>query len=239
MSVTTPTTSTCTLAPVMLSIEGTPSNQGSTITCYAHALAAQVHMALKTRKQCQANQVPVPRVDEIRERLLAKYPPELQCVSWTLHNILDAMPVLYPPLLYRMVDETQAYKILLLEKRPVLVWIGLRHWEAQYLERRCGMYQGPNVVVTRLEFDCFSRYCSEAYKAKGFAHVVLLTGYDPATGMCTFLNSRGPDWGDNGHFRIENMAVLTSRPEACILFVDVYAAEAPKTLDSKIHQGRP
>ncbi|KAK4210697.1 hypothetical protein QBC37DRAFT_403178 [Rhypophila decipiens] len=246
MSLTTTTTSTCTLAPVLLSIESTPSNQKSTPTCYAHALAAQVHMALKTRKQRQADQVPVPSVAEIRERLLAEYPPQFQWVKnqgrsesdcWKFDDILNDMPYLYPPLLSRTVEETRACKILLKEKRPVLVKID--RGEAKFIERYIRMHPGPRVVATQaLLFDRDTKYCSEADMKVGW-HAVLLTGYDPATGMCTFLNSYGSNWGDNGHFRIENMAVLTGRPEARIQLVDIYAAEEPKILYSKIHLGGP
>ncbi|KAM7186232.1 hypothetical protein V8F33_011930 [Rhypophila sp. PSN 637] len=62
--------------PVLITIEGTPSNQLQTGTCYAHALAPAIYMALKTRSFDNLNPQtgPLPTIDEIRDRIIRLFP---------------------------------------------------------------------------------------------------------------------------------------------------------------------
>ena len=60
----------------------------------------------------------------------------------------------------------------------------------------------------------------DRYEKGGGGHAVVLI--DANISALEFLNSWGPQWGNNGRFRIENADVLTAFDDSPMTFYDVY-----------------
>ncbi|OAA35269.1 hypothetical protein ISF_09987 [Cordyceps fumosorosea ARSEF 2679] len=99
-----------------------PTNQFDSGTCYAHAIAAVVHMALS---RIYALQGGLPSVLEIRERILVDFPESKD--GWPVKEVLDKLTTKrwYRPIVqYSEKGEDGARQALLL-RRPVLATFSL------------------------------------------------------------------------------------------------------------------
>ncbi|KAL5045930.1 hypothetical protein BDW71DRAFT_214856 [Aspergillus fruticulosus] len=189
-----------------------PSNQGDDGSCYAHAIAAVLHMALR---RIRGREHGYPKMEDIRNGILTKFPskPHGQNTKMVLTEAISW----YPPLQFDEVDEKGARQAVL-RRRPVLATFRLsesgwtafcKHFEATVPTRK--------TVLTRAHMA--------AYRSLPDAggHAVLLTRCDPHS--LTFLNSWGRKWGDNGSFTIEDPSVLELDDPAGLAkmrFYDVY-----------------
>jgi hypothetical protein len=91
-----------------------PSNQGDSMTCYAHAIAAILHMALL---RIVGREGGYPSIEEIRERIEARFPPGPG--GRVAEEVLRVATAWYRPLRFRKVDEEGARQAVL-HRRPVL-----------------------------------------------------------------------------------------------------------------------
>ncbi|KAL4982144.1 hypothetical protein BDW68DRAFT_192404 [Aspergillus falconensis] len=189
-----------------------PSNQGDDGSCYAHAIAAVLHMALR---RIRGREHGYPKMEDIRNGILTKFPskPHGQNTKMVLTEAISW----YPPLQFDEVDEKGARQAVL-RRRPVLATFRLSEsgWTAfcKHFEATVPTHK---TVLTRAHMA--------AYRSLPDAggHAVLLTRCDPHS--LTFLNSWGRKWGDNGSFTIEDPSVLELDDPAGLAkmrFYDVY-----------------
>ncbi|KAJ2974072.1 hypothetical protein NQ176_g6247 [Zarea fungicola] len=176
-----------------------PSDQEGLATCYAHAVAAVAHMALH---RIHGREGGYPSVEEIRNEILAKFPPNSED-GYSCLTILESMRELYRPLQYREVDEDGARQALL-RRRPVLATFDLSKsgWDefGKFFEPTSPM---RSRVLSQKRME---RHWSEP---TGIGHAVVL--YSCAPESLTFLNSWGENWGYYGTFSIQNHNVLSSK----------------------------
>ncbi|OIW32948.1 hypothetical protein CONLIGDRAFT_676771 [Coniochaeta ligniaria NRRL 30616] len=171
-----------------------PSDQGESATCYAHATAAVLHMALI---RIEGRIGGCPSIKAIRERILRNFPPAADGQS--VQAVLEEAMTWYRPLRFRKVDENGARQAVL-RRRPVLTTFHLSdsRWEA--FSKHFEEAATRNSVLTRAMMTPYHSV------ADGGGHAVILTSCDPQS--LTFLNSWGHGWGNNGSFRIEDSTVL-------------------------------
>lgn len=194
-----------------------PSNQGQSAVCYAHAIAAALHMAL-VRIVGRAGGYPT--IPEIRTRILQAFPP-LAGGGRAPEEVLRAATVWYRPLRFRKVDEEGARQAVL-HRRPVLTTFRLSdpRWDrfSQHFQH------GATTAKTVLKREHMAPYRGWP---DGGGHAVVLVKCGP--GSLTFLNSWGRQWGDNGTFSVEDHTVLQlDRPSgpSPVNFYDVYWLES-------------
>jgi hypothetical protein len=103
-----------------------PSDQGDSGTCYAHATAAVIHMALA---RIVVREEGYPTIKEIRTRILERFPPISEKGQPTAQVLAEAT-LWYRPLRFRKVDEEGARQVVL-RRRPVLTTFQLSDsgWE--------------------------------------------------------------------------------------------------------------
>ncbi|CBF84611.1 predicted protein [Aspergillus nidulans FGSC A4] len=193
-----------------------PSDQGSSATCYAHAIAAVIHMALLRIERKE----PCPTIKEIRDRILHEFPPGDH--GRVAEEVLN-QAVQWYRLRYRAVDEMRARQAVL-QRRPVLTTFRLseKGWAkfSQYFSQpqtRRSMLTEANMRPYRQGPD-------------GGGHAVVLYACDPRS--LSFLNSWGSDWGTNGGFRVQSPAVLEIDEPDCLSpvhFYDVFWYESDLT----------
>ncbi|KAH6949174.1 hypothetical protein DER45DRAFT_606627 [Fusarium avenaceum] len=198
-----------------LEVRRKPSDQGTKGTCYAHATASVVHMALL---RIVSRDGDVPSLGEIRARILSRFPETKN--GYDTSKVLKAACGWYRPLQYREIDEDKARQAVL-HRRPVLATFGLSKlgWD-----EFCGHFdqvsQSRGVVLTQ------SQMAPYYFQERDGGHAVVLVGCSPNS--LTFLNSWGSSWGDNGSFSIENHRVL-GRDNEPMRFYDVYWLESKLT----------
>jgi hypothetical protein len=191
-----------------------PSDQEQSSTCYAHATAAVLHMALL---RIIGREGGCPSIAKIRRRILKAFPPGPH--GRNLNKVLKQAVGWYRPLRFRLVDEDSARQAIL-HRRPVLATFRLSKpgWKAfgDYFETdtsRCSILTEAHMAPHR------------SFPDDG-GHAVVLTRCDPRS--LTFLNSWGKEWGNNGSFSIESPTVL-EREHALrcdrMCFYDVYWIE--------------
>ncbi|KAH8687362.1 hypothetical protein BGZ60DRAFT_501544 [Tricladium varicosporioides] len=181
-----------------------PSNQGQTSTCYAHATAAVLHMALL---RIYAREGGCPAIAEIRSKILKHFPPKPNGES--VDKVLRMAMGWYPPLRFRTVDQDGARQAVL-HRRPVLAtfWMADSGWTAfsthfKNTVTRDFILTKAHMASHRLPSDLDN----------GGGHAVVMTRCDPRS--LTFLNS----------FSIEKPAVLelgNAGEWARMRFFDVY-----------------
>ncbi|KAL6399368.1 hypothetical protein AUP68_17914 [Ilyonectria robusta] len=199
-----------------------PSDQGKSATCYAHATAAIVHMALL---RIVGREDDYPSIEEVRKRIEGKFPPKPGVRD--VEEVLKAATTWYRPLRFRRVDEDGARQAVL-RRRPVLTTFHLSEsgWGVFYehFEERLDPPEEPLPPLRRAQV---AAYRSEP---SGGGHAVVLTSCNPDS--LTFLNSWGNKWGTKGSFSVEDHTVLdldgTSR-EHHVNFYDVYWLESELT----------
>lgn len=197
-----------------------PSDQGREPTCYAHAAAAVIRMALL---RIEGREGGYPSIEEIRERILSTFQPKqggacvLKVLKWATVN--------YRPLKFKEVDEDGARQAVL-HRRPVLATyrLSLKGWEVFYNSFRTN--QSQDFVLT---YDLMKPH---RVGPDGGGHAVILTKCNASS--LTFLNSWGKTWGAAGSFSVENPATLTleqagSRQEMKMSFYDIYWLEKDLT----------
>lgn len=207
-----------------LGIYKTPSNQGSSATCYAHAVATVVHMALDRIVGYRGGH---PSIREIRARIKEKFPPKAG--GQPTETVLREACRWYPPLQYQKVDETGARQAVL-RRRPVLSIFNLSDsgWK-----EFCNRFEPP--ASTASEILTMSVMQPHINKPRAGGHAVLLTKVDPHS--LTFLNSWGRDWGRNGSFGIESPEVLEANgltENLPMQFFDVFWLESELLDDEKL-----
>ena len=172
-----------------------PSNQGNSSTCYAHAIAAVLHMALL---RIIGREGGYPSIEEIRTRILENFPSEGNKGRVT-KDVLREVITWYPPLYFGVVDEYGARQAVL-HRRPVLTTFHLSEsgWNTFI----------PYFETAATRSSVLMRAHMEPHRSlpNGGGHAVVLTGCDPRS--LTFLNSWGYQWGNNGSFSIEDHTVL-------------------------------
>ena len=90
------------------------SDQGQSMSCYAHATAAVLHMALLRIIGCEGG---CPSIEEIPERILNEFRPRPN--GHSVKKVLKAALLWYGPLHFRKTDEEGA-RHAVLHRRPVL-----------------------------------------------------------------------------------------------------------------------
>ncbi|KAK3386422.1 hypothetical protein B0H63DRAFT_558144 [Podospora didyma] len=97
-----------------VSIRRNPSDQGDEGVCYAHATAAEIHMALLRIVDREGG---YPTIEAIRDRILAVYPARLG--GQPTARVLEEAAKWYRPLRFREVDEDGSRQAVL-RRLPVL-----------------------------------------------------------------------------------------------------------------------
>ncbi|POR37004.1 Uncharacterized protein TPAR_02794 [Tolypocladium paradoxum] len=184
-----------------------PSDQGQSRSCYAHATAAVLHMALR---RIVGREGGYPSIEEIRTRLLERFPPKPG--GWTTGEVLKAATTLYRPLRFRKVDEEGARQAVL-QRRPVLATFHLSRSGWDTFSRHFKTASTRSSVLTR------DNMASHRSSPRDGGHAVVLIGCAPRS--LTFLNSWGRHWGNNGSFSVEDHTVLELEA-ASMTFYDVY-----------------
>ena len=166
--------------------------QGS--TCYAHAAAAVLHMALI---RIEGREGGCPSIEQIRSRILREYPPGPD--GGDVLAVLIAATRWYRPLRIKQVDEIGARQAVI-RRRPVLATFCLsdRGWNpfGEYFMEDATRHS----ILTPAHMAPY-----RMAPPKG-GHAVVLVQCDPQS--LTFLNSWGNRWGDNGRFSIKDPSVL-------------------------------
>jgi hypothetical protein len=208
-----------------------PSDQGQSATCYAHAIAAVLHMALH---RIVGRKGGYPSIKEIRDRILALFPPGDS--GQITERVLNAATRWYPPLCFCKVNEEGARQAVL-RRRPVLTTFHLSHSGWDTFSRHFTDAATCNSVLTRNDMK------PHGSLPDGGGHAVILVSCDPRS--LTFLNSWGRQWGNNGSFSVEDHTVLelnsvTETTKVC--FYDVYWLESElkdeerEAYDSKVNE---
>ncbi|KAL4902702.1 hypothetical protein BDW74DRAFT_180402 [Aspergillus multicolor] len=191
-----------------------PSDQGEEGSCYAHAIAAALHMALR---RIRGRQHGYPKIEDIREEILRKFPWEPH--GQNTKRVLTAMLAddRYRPLQFNEVDVEGARRAVL-SRRPVLATFRLSQsgWDtfSNHFDKR---------AATRMTVLTRAHMASHHSLPDNGGHAVLLIRCGPDS--LTFLNSWGRRWGDNGSFSVEDHTVLElDDPSgvAKLRFYDIY-----------------
>ncbi|KAJ0382800.1 hypothetical protein COL922a_011794 [Colletotrichum nupharicola] len=174
-----------------------PSDQGQDSTCYAHAAAAVICMAMS---RIFGREGGYEDVGTVRQRILTKYttgPNEQNAkdlfedaARWYRLRVLE-------------VDEDAARQAVL-RRRPVLAtfYLSSEGWDTfcDYFEQPEDGSAEPEPVLKRAQMMKHRSLPSDG------GHAVVLVDCRP--NRLTFLNSWGKDWGNNGSFSIEDRTVL-------------------------------
>ena len=188
-----------------------PSDQGQSSTCYAHATAAVLHMALT---RIVGREGGCSSIRDIRKRILKKFPTKSG--GWSTRDISDEAAAWYRPLRIRQVDEEGARQAVL-RRRPVLTTFHLSDSGWHKFNQH---FREAGTRRTALTYDHMTPHRSSTPDG---GHAVVLIGCDPCT--LTFLNSWGSQWGNNGSFSVEDHTVLEvdNAPEgARVCIYDVF-----------------
>ncbi|KAK8048249.1 hypothetical protein PG994_009979 [Apiospora phragmitis] len=175
-----------------------PSNQRESATCYAHATAAVVHMALL---RIVGRKDENPSIEKVRKRIEDSFPSRPG--GRNTKEVLKAATSWFPPLKFCQVNEDEARQAVL-RRRPVLATFhlskpGWDEFHKQFKERE-GPLTEPLTALSRAQMAAHRSLPSDG------GHAVVLTTCNPTS--LTFLNSWGGNWGNHGSFSIENHTVL-------------------------------
>ena len=154
-------------------------------TCYAHASAAVMHLAMK---RIIGRDGGYPEFSDLRDRLIAEYGK----LGKSTEKVLEEICPEYR-LRCRTVDANGAMKAIC-ENRPVVVTFRLTG--AQWDQFKKFYRENGRGILTRSYLD--SRRYSES-KPRG--HAVVLTSYDADS--FRLMNSWKDVWADNGFFRVQ------------------------------------
>ncbi len=176
-----------------------PTNQFDSGTCYAHSIAAVVHMTLS---RIYALQGGLPSVVQIRKRILDDFPENED--GWSVQEVLDKMirEGWYRPIFQYLKKGEDGARQALLHRRPVLATFSLSDPGWQKFSEH---FTKKSTKTLALKNCDIGMHHSESPDG---GHAVVLTGCDPHT--LTFLNSWGRKWGVNGRFTVTDHTVLAS-----------------------------
>ncbi|KAH7009769.1 hypothetical protein EDB80DRAFT_713833 [Ilyonectria destructans] len=193
-----------------------PSDQEDKMTCYAHATAAVLYMALL---RVVGREGGYPSIEDLRHRIEMEFPPgpHGRSVEEVLEKATNS--AWCRPLLFREVDVKGA-RDAVLRRRPVLTTFDLSKPGWQSFSQHFQTEATKNSVLTAQDME------AHRSAASGGGHAVVLIGCGPNS--LTFLHSWGHDWGDGGKFSVEDHTVLEidGRP---VCFYDVYWLESDLT----------
>jgi len=195
-----------------------PSDQGQSMTCYAHATAAVLHMALL---RIVGREGGCPSIEEIRKWILRKFKPGPG--GWSVEKVLSVATSWYRPLHFCKTDEEGARQAVQ-HRRPVLTTFHLSNSGWDTFSQHFGSEATRSSVLTR------ARMAPHRSLPSGGGHAVVLSKCDPRS--LTFLNSWGHQWGKDGSFSVEDHTVLEldGTSEAThVCFYDVYWLESDLT----------
>ena len=168
-------------------------------TCYAHASATVLHL---TMKRIHGPENDVPTFVELKDEMIGKFGKE----AYSITKALDEMCKNYH-LRYKRVDVKGAMEAVA-SSRPVIATFKLtrKEWD-RFKEFFITNGKG---ILTKKEIDITARPSNP----KRFGHAVVLTSFNSE--YLRLLDSRGPDWADNGFIKVQNADVLGFE------FYDVY-----------------
>ena len=159
-------------------------------TCYAHASAAVMHLAMK---RIIGRDGGYPDFFDLRARLIANYGKHGASTEKVLKEICPEYRLHCKP-----VDASGAMEAIS-AKRPVVVTYHLTGAERDQFRK---FYkENPRGILTRSYLDS-KRYSTSS----PIGHAVVLTSYDADS--LRLMNSRGDCWADHGFFRVQNSNVL-------------------------------
>lgn len=193
-----------------------PSDQEDKMTCYAHATAAVLHMALL---RVVGREGGYPSIEDLRHRIEMEFPPgpDGRSVEEVLEKATNS--TWCRPLLFREVGVKGA-RDAVLRRRPVLTTFHLSTPGWQSFSQHFQTEATKNTVLRMQEMEAHRSAPS------GGGHAVVLIGCGPNS--LTFLNSWGHDWGDGGKFSVEDHTVLEIDGSS-VCFYDVYWLESDLT----------
>ena len=180
-------------------------------TCYAHASAAVMHLAMKRIIRRDGG---YPEFSDLRDILIAKYDKDDKSTEEILKEICPEYR-----LRCRTVDASGAMRAIC-ENRPVVVTF---HWTGAQWDQFKKFYrnrENSRQILTRSYLD--SRRCSTSAPR---GHAVVLTSYDADS--FRLMNSWKADWADHGFFRVQKSDVLG------LNFFDVFWTEGDLTENEK------
>ena len=162
-------------------------------TCYAHASATVLHLAMLRIFHREGGH---PDFDKLRDKLIDRFGVEGANVERLLREVCPEYR-----LHYEKVNTEQAMSAIT-SGRPILATFHLTggEWESfsQFYETT------PKGILTRKEIDIRKRpRCSSTE-----GHAVVLTTYNSKSGQLRLMNSWGMEWGDSGFFNVESADVL-------------------------------
>lgn len=196
-----------------------PSDQGSEGTCYAHATAAIIHMALL--RIVMAPGVSHSSISTIRNRILTEFPPNSR--GYSVKRVMEKATVWYHPLQFCEVNEDGARQAVL-RRRPVLTTFRLSKPGWHTFSRHFETDTTRSSILTKTHMEADRKQPDDG------GHGVILTGCAPDS--LTFLNSWGLSWGAQGSFMVEDHAVLeidNAAPLQKVHFYDVFWHESSLT----------
>ncbi|XP_068678870.1 uncharacterized protein [Montipora foliosa] len=167
-------------------------------TCYAHAAAAVMHLAMK---RIIGRVGGYPDFDELREKLITKYGVKGASTFEVLKQVCPEYR-----LQCKRVDAVKAIKAIS-EKRPVVATFYLTG--AQWDQFEKFYKENGKGILTKSYLDSKTDSTSDPG-----GHAVVLTSYDAES--LRLMNSYGEDFADGGFFRVQDADVLGLK------FVDVY-----------------
>ncbi|XP_068738578.1 uncharacterized protein [Montipora capricornis] len=169
-------------------------------TCYAHAAATVMHLAMKRRMKGRLGECP--EFDKLKEKLITKYGKEGE---HTVKVLREVCPEYH--LKCRRVNAGKAIKAIS-EKRPVVATFGLT--EDQWA--RFDQFYEENGKGILTKANLYSETDSKSEKVR---HAVVLTSYDAES--LRLMDSRyGVEFADGGFFRVQEASVLG------LEFIDVF-----------------
>ena len=162
-------------------------------TCYAHAAATVMHLAMKRRMKGRLGECP--DFDTLKKKLITKYGEEGE---HTVKVLREVCPEYH--LKCRKVNVVKAIKAIS-EKRPVVATFGLT--KAQWVRFDQFYDNEKNRKEILKESDLRSETDSESEEVR---HAVVLTSYDAES--LRLMDSRGACFADGGFFRVQEASVL-------------------------------
>ena len=198
----------------------TPSRQSGP-TCYAHAAAAVVYMALL---RIVGRVGGYPTIREIRTRIMGEFPwnSSTGCdevlaalTKWDRNLHATHQGGGYRPLRFREVDETEA-RYAVIHRRPVLATFHLSEDGWNVFTQH---FKSEETRKATLEHQHMDEHRFKSPDKVG--HDVVLVRCNPTS--LIFLNSWGKSWGDEGLFSISDPTVLeTEDPAYRMRFYDIF-----------------
>ncbi|XP_068724366.1 uncharacterized protein [Montipora capricornis] len=181
--------------------EAKEKHEGS--TCYAHASATVIHLALKRIHGRPEDKYP--SFTELKNKLVSRFGKEPT-------NIVKVLEENCPHynLHFKKVDLKSA-KSAVASSRPALATFRLTEDEWKKFE---GFFEANKTgILTKKKIDITARPST----ARTYGHAVVLTSFNSK--YLRLLDSRGPDKKDNGFFKVQNADVLRLK------FIDVFWEE--------------